>query len=133
MKKTLRLKATKHPSHPHPMPHPQTFYFECTGDPKEIGKVEPFLQKINEAARLDDGTFYRLLIAGTEAVNNAILHGDKADHEKIIHVTCILKKDVLIFRVKDQGRGFKPEEVPDPREEKNLLRSEEHTSELQSP
>lgn len=123
MKKPLRLKATKHPSHPHPMPHAQTFHFECTGEPKEIGKVEPFLQKINEAAKLDDGTFYRLLIAGTEAVNNGILHGNKADPRKTVHVTCILKKDLLIFRVRDQGRGFKPDEVPDPREEKNLLKT----------
>jgi serine/threonine-protein kinase RsbW len=105
------------------MPHSQTFHFECTGDPKEIAKVEPFLQKINDAAKLDDGTFYRLLIAGTEAVNNGILHGNKGDPQKIVHVICILKKDLLIFRVKDQGRGFKPEEVPDPREEKNLLKT----------
>ena len=109
--------------HPHAAPHSQTFHFECTGDPKEIGKVEPFLNQVNDVARLDDGSFYRLLVAGTEAVNNGIIHGSKSDPRKKVHVVCILEKDTLVFRVKDQGRGFKPEEVPDPLEEKNLLKT----------
>jgi serine/threonine-protein kinase RsbW len=109
--------------HPHPAPHSQTFHFECTGDPKEIGKVEPFLNQVNDVARLDDGSFYRLLVAGTEAVNNGIIHGSKSDPRKKVHVVCILEKNTLVFRVKDQGRGFKPEEVPDPLEEKNLLKT----------
>lgn len=109
--------------HPRPAPHSQTFHLECTCDPKEVGKIEPFLNQVNEVARLDDGSFYRLLIAGTEAVNNGILHGCKSDPRKKVHVVCILKKDSLVFRVKDQGRGFKPEEVPDPLEEKNLLKT----------
>jgi serine/threonine-protein kinase RsbW len=123
MKKSPRQKRARTVSRPRPAPRLQTFTFECTGEPKEIGKVEPFLQQINDVARLDDGTFYRLLVAGTEAVNNAILHGSKSDPRKTVHVTCTLEKDKLVFRVKDQGKGFKPEEVPDPLEEKNLLKT----------
>lgn len=122
MKKPSRPKRATTP-HPHPAPHSQTFHFECTGDPKEIGKIEPFLNQVNEVARLDDGSFYRLLVAGTEAVNNGIIHGSKSDPRKKVHVVCILEKNTLVFRVKDQGRGFKPEEVPDPLEEKNLLKT----------
>lgn len=98
------------------------FEFEFKSDPKEIAKVEPFLLKINKATRMDDGTFYRLLVAGTEAINNGILHGNKSDPSKSVFVTCAVDSRKLIFRVKDQGRGFKPEEVPDPLEEKNLLK-----------
>ena len=122
MKKPARPKRAT-TLHPHPAPHSQTFHFECTGDPKEIGKVEPFLNQVNDVARLDDGSFYRLLVAGTEAVNNGIIHGSKSDPRKKVHVVCILEKNTLVFRVKDQGRGFKPEEVPDPLEEKNLLKT----------
>ena len=123
MKKSPRNKRTLTISHPRLTHYPQTFTLECTADPKEIRKVEPFLQQINDVARLDDGTFYRLLVAGTEAVNNAILHGNKSDPRKTVHVTCTLGKDELVFRVKDQGKGFKPEEVPNPLEEKNLLKT----------
>jgi serine/threonine-protein kinase RsbW len=99
------------------------FEFECKSDPKEIAKVEPFLHKINKATRMDDGTFYRLLVAGTEAINNGILHGNKSDPSKSVFATCTVDSRKLIFRVKDQGRGFKPEDVPDPLEEKNLLKT----------
>ena len=123
MKRPARSKTVKRSSHPRATPHAQTFHFECTGDPKEIAKVEPFLNKINEVARLDDGTFYRLIVAGTEAINNGILHGSNSDPRKTVHVICILEKDCLIFRVRDQGKGFKLEDVPDPLEEKNLLKT----------
>ena len=83
MKKSPRQKRSRAVAHPRQAFHPQTFTFECTGDPKEIRKVEPFLQQINEAARLDDGTYYRLLVAGTEAVNNGILHGNYGCHHRL--------------------------------------------------
>ena len=123
MKKSPRQKRSRAVAPPRQAFHPQTFTFECTGDPKEIRKVEPFLDQVNKAARLDDGTYYRLLVAGTEAVNNGILHGNKGNPNKTVYVTCILNKDELVFRVRDQGKGFKPEEVPDPLEEKNLMKT----------
>ena len=123
MKKTRRQTRAQPASHPRQASPSQIFTFECCADPKEIRKVEPFLQQINEAARLDDGTFYRLLVAGTEAVNNGILHGNKANPKKMVHVTCIVDEKELVFRVHDQGKGFKPEDVPDPLEEKNLLKT----------
>jgi len=100
-----------------------SFEFECKSDPKEIAKVEPFLNKINKAMRMDDGTFYRLLVAGTEAINNGILHGNKSDPSKSVFATCTVDSRALVFRVKDQGKGFKPEDVPDPLEEQNLLKT----------
>jgi serine/threonine-protein kinase RsbW len=123
MKKTPHSKSEKMPSHPPRVRPTQEFHLECKSDPKEIGKVEPFLQKVNGVARLDDGTFYRLLVAGTEAVNNGIIHGNKLDPHKLVYVTCVLEDSCFTFRVKDQGRGFRPEEVPDPLEEKNLLKT----------
>lgn len=95
---------------------------ECKSDPKQIGKVERFLQKMNESARLDDGTFYRVLVATTEAVNNAILHGNKSDPEKRVIVICLLTHEALRVQVRDEGRGFDPRKLPDPLDEKNLLK-----------
>lgn len=101
----------------------KVFESEFKSDPKEISKVEPFLQMISKAARLDDGTFYRLLVAGTEAINNGILHGNKSDPHKSVVVFCTIDSSELVIRVKDQGKGFKPEDVPDPLEEKNLMKT----------
>jgi serine/threonine-protein kinase RsbW len=127
MKKHVKSKSTRKPEKKTPRPlkgiRQMSFEFECKSDPKEIAKVEPFLNKINEATKMDDGTFYRLLVAGTEAINNGILHGNKSDPDKSVFVICTVDSRKLVFRVRDQGRGFKPEEVPDPLEEKNLMKT----------
>jgi serine/threonine-protein kinase RsbW len=99
-----------------------TFDLICISDPKEITKVEPFLKSVNRAAQLDDGTFYRLLVALTEAVNNAIMHGNRSDRSKEVCISCILSPAKLLIRVEDEGRGFNPENVPNPLDEANLLK-----------
>jgi serine/threonine-protein kinase RsbW len=98
------------------------FEMVCQSNPKEIGCIEQFLQKINKKLDMDDGTMYRLLVSCTEAVNNAIIHGNKSDPNKSITVRCIVEKQSLTIRVKDEGRGFDPERLQDPREEKNLMK-----------
>ncbi|MGH2567929.1 MAG: ATP-binding protein [Bacteroidota bacterium] len=100
------------------------FEMECISNPKEIVHVETFLDKVNKVAQLDDGTFYRLLVACTEAVNNAIMHGNKADARKLVCVTIVFKKnDSLTVRVDDQGNGFDPDHLPNPVEDQNLMKT----------
>ncbi len=123
MKKSVRKRSRVGTTHPRPALHPQAFHLECKSDPQEVRKIEPFLKKVNEVANLDDGTFYRLLVAGTEAVNNGILHGNKSDPRKFVQIVVVLEKDCLILRVKDEGKGFKLDQIPDPLEEKNLLKT----------
>jgi serine/threonine-protein kinase RsbW len=98
------------------------FQLICVSVPEEIQRVEEFLQKLNKIMRLDDGTFYRLLVAGTEAMNNAVLHGNKSDPDKRVCMTCIQKTDVLIIRVQDEGEGFDARKLPNPTAEENLLK-----------
>jgi serine/threonine-protein kinase RsbW len=98
------------------------FEMVCQSNPKEIGCIEHFLQQINKKLDLDDGTMYRLLVSCTEAVNNAMIHGNKFDPNKNVIIRCIVEKRFLIIRVKDEGKGFDPERLQDPREEKNLMK-----------
>jgi Anti-sigma regulatory factor (Ser/Thr protein kinase) len=98
------------------------FEMVCQSNPKEIGCIEIFLQQISNKLNLDDGTMYRLLVSCTEAVNNAMIHGNKSDPNKSVTIRCIVEKQFLTIRVKDEGRGFDLEGLQDPREEKNLLK-----------
>jgi serine/threonine-protein kinase RsbW len=98
------------------------FEMVCQSNPKEIGCIEQFLQQINKKLDMDDGTMYRLLVSCTEAVNNAIIHGNKSDPNKSVTVRCIVEKQSLTIRVKDEGKGFDPKRLQDPREEKNLMK-----------
>ncbi len=91
-------------------------------NPRNISRVEGFLNDVNRHARFDDGTMYRLLVACTEAVNNAIIHGNHSDPAKEVVVTCRISRRCLQLRVRDQGTGFDADHLPNPVEEKNLLR-----------
>ena len=103
--------------------HPRTmFEMECISTPEEIRKVEQFLEKVSKQTRLDDGTFHRLFVSATEAVNNAILHGNKSDPAKKVCVQCLVNKDSIMVRVTDEGGGFDPASVPNPLDEQNLLK-----------
>lgn len=98
------------------------FEMKCISNPKEIGTVEEFLKRINKTARLDDGTFYRLFVSSTEAVNNGIIHGNKSDPAKKVCISCTLNTDSIVVRVKDEGEGFDPASVPNPLDDQNLLK-----------
>jgi serine/threonine-protein kinase RsbW len=100
----------------------QKYELICRSNTREIRCIERFIKKINLKLHLDDGSLYRLLVSCTEAVNNAITHGNKLDPNKKIIIQCIANKKILTVRVKDEGKGFDSEVLPDPRDEKNLLK-----------
>jgi serine/threonine-protein kinase RsbW len=112
----------KHTHHTGGNGETKTFQLVCVSDPKEIGRVESFLKEVNKVAKLDDGTFYRLLVASTEAVNNGIVHGNKLDVSKRVCITCTLKPGALLVKVQDEGGGFDADNLPDPLAEENLLK-----------
>lgn len=90
--------------------------------PKNVHRVERFLIKVNAVLKINDERFSTLLVVLTEAVNNAITHGNKRNPAKKVVVTCVREVDMLVVTVKDEGKGFNPDTVPDPIHEDNLLR-----------
>jgi serine/threonine-protein kinase RsbW len=103
-------------------PRQRVFQLILKSDPRNIGKVEAFLRKVGQAVKLDEIRLHKLMVALTEAVNNAILHGNKSNPDKSVALTCEVKEGGLSIRVRDQGGGFKPEAVENPLKEENLLR-----------
>jgi len=93
-----------------------------SSNPKLIHRVERFLQRVNSQAHLDEIQFHKVLVSTTEAVNNAIFHGNKSDRRKKVYLTCELSTERLILTVKDSGKGFNPERINNPLNEANLLR-----------
>jgi len=101
---------------------PQKFRLVCKSTTKDLCKVENLIRKISNKCKLDDGSTYRLLVASTEAVNNAITHGNKGDLKKEIIIDVVIYRRKVVLKVKDQGMGFDPAIIPDPRKEENLLK-----------
>ena len=62
-----------------------------------------------------------LEIALREALANAVFHGNRSDAAKkvLVRAYCDPKKG-LVIAVRDEGRGFDPAQVPDPRREDRI-------------
>ena len=56
----------------------------------------------------------------TEAVNNAIVHGNKENKEKKVELYLKQNKKSISFIIKDEGLGFDESKIPDPTNPKNL-------------
>jgi serine/threonine-protein kinase RsbW len=58
-----------------------------------------------------------------EAFVNAIKHGNHGDPNKMISVECLITPDKFDISIADEGYGFDPHGVPDPRCTSNLYKS----------
>ncbi len=102
--------------------HQKIFHLTLHSNPKNIRKVERFLTKVSQHIALDEIQFHKLMVSLTEAVNNAIVHGNKSNPQRKVAILCELYDGGLWLRVRDQGRGFRPDEIESPLKEENLLR-----------
>ena len=90
----------------------------------EIGLISPFvdwLMSLIARSSCVGGKEEFVELALREAVSNAILHGNRLDARKLVHVRCCCEgaKGVFIV-VRDQGHGFDPDAVPNPLAVENL-------------
>ena len=90
--------------------------------PSNIVLIEPFIEEVRMRLNIADEMYGNILVCVTEAVNNAIIHGNKQDESKYVEVMMQQKADKLSVTVKDQGKGFDYSSVADPTEAANLCR-----------
>jgi anti-sigma regulatory factor (Ser/Thr protein kinase) len=117
-------------------------------DPANIGAAVGFLQSLMDGYDVcDEKTRVRLGIALSEAISNAMIHGnlevdsagraENADGyfeaierrrkespyaEREVHLLATIGGGELTFVVRDEGPGFQPEALPDPTDPENLMR-----------
>ena len=63
-------------------------------------------------------------LALEEAFINAVKHGNKMDPAKKVKIEYSVRSDKIEVSVTDEGDGFDPEAVPDPRSSENLYKPE---------
>jgi len=86
-------------------------------------KAEEFLSDFRSEYLVElEDRFMNLLIAYTEAVNNAIIHGNKQNPYKNVFIELEKTTNKLRVSVKDEGEGFAESKVPDPTLSENLLK-----------
>ncbi len=93
--------------------------------PSKIEKIEEaayFVEKIAKKMNFPSSEIDNIAIATTEAVSNAIVHGNHEDASKNVLIEVYPEEDRITIIVEDEGEGFDPENVANPLEPDNLLR-----------
>ena len=88
--------------------------------PENIAVVEKLIDKISADHGIVAEHYGNVLIAMTEGVNNAIVHGNKLDETKSVSVSCAIDEKTLVFRITDEGPGFDYDNLPDPTAPENI-------------
>jgi serine/threonine-protein kinase RsbW len=88
-----------------------------------VDLVETKAEGLAREAGFDDDTSSQIAMVAREAVINAILHGNKKDPGKQVHVSFELNDESLRIKIADEGPGLDPDAVPDPLAPENILRS----------
>jgi serine/threonine-protein kinase RsbW len=91
--------------------------------PSQVTAISPFVDKLmlllSNCGCVPEGVS-DVDIALREALANAILHGNREDRRKHVHVTCRCEPDEVSIAVKDEGKGFDTDNVPDPTAPQNI-------------
>ena len=87
---------------------------------ENIRMIESFIDNAKEKYQLNDDIYGNIMIAVTEAVNNAIKHGNRSDSGKNVSLALSLYDGMIKFRIEDEGSGFDYYNLPDPTAPENL-------------
>jgi serine/threonine-protein kinase RsbW len=87
---------------------------------ENIRIIESFIDNAKERFNLDDDIYGNIMIAVTESVNNAIMHGNKNDKTKNVTLSLSLNNNIINFTIIDEGNGFDFQNLPDPTSPENL-------------
>ena len=84
--------------------------------------VENLIDRVCSGLGVQDEAYGNVLIAVTEAVNNAIQHGNELKKELYVDVLVGDKTEEFCFSIKDEGKGFDYNQLPDPTAPENILK-----------
>ncbi len=93
---------------------------QIVSQPESINLVEKLIDEIKNDYNIHEECYGNMLVAVTEAVNNAIQHGNKYDPDKMVHISYEIESDQVSFVIMDEGSGFDYMNLPDPTDPENL-------------
>lgn len=89
---------------------------------QSVSEIEPLISSVREIIPFSDDIYYNIIIAATEAVNNAIIHGNRLDSDKKVKIELDVSDNTICLMVEDEGVGFDASRIEDPRSPDNLLK-----------
>jgi serine/threonine-protein kinase RsbW len=82
--------------------------------------VEKAIDEATNELGISEDYYGKILVSTLEGVNNAILHGNNSDPEKMVDIEIAFERKELRIKITDEGKGFLPKKLPDPTVPENL-------------
>lgn len=95
---------------------------KLTSSYNSVADIERLIDKVCTGVGVNEDAYGNVLIAVTEAVNNAIQHGNKENEALTINVSVSDNEKNVRFSIKDEGQGFDFDNLPDPTAPENILK-----------
>lgn len=89
---------------------------------ESVDEAETLVLDIAQNAGLPEEDLHKLGMAVREAMVNAVVHGNRYNLKKKVHLSIETQPDRLQVVITDEGEGFEFSNLPDPLAEENLLR-----------
>lgn len=109
------------------------FYQQTVGEKETKFSISSKIEAIDAAvqkatafasnAGFGDDALFGIDMAVREALANAVKHGNKLDETKQVEVTLVSLDGRMEIIIRDFGKGFEVQEVPDPTNPENLLKA----------
>lgn len=87
---------------------------------ENVSIVESFIENAGDKVKITENVYGNVLVSVTEAVNNAIVHGNKEDKNKKVKIKLLKNKKSVRFVIEDEGVGFDFDSLPDPTNPENI-------------
>ena len=91
-------------------------------DHSSLKDVEKLVDAVCAKLNVDEDNYGNVLIAVTEAVNNAIEHGNGGVSDLLVEVAVGDTSNAFCFSITDEGLGFDYLNLPDPTAPENVLK-----------
>jgi len=89
-------------------------------DIENLRVVETLVDTLSKKLGISDEVYGKILISTVEAVNNAIIHGNKGKKEKLVKIKFTADGNMFDVTVEDEGDGFEFDNIPDPTDPANI-------------
>lgn len=93
---------------------------EIKSNVESMNLVESLVDQVCSDLLVNEDMYGNILIAVTEATNNAIIHGNGRDANKQVKLIVDQNEEGLVFSIEDQGKGFDFNLLPDPTAPENI-------------
>lgn len=106
---------------------PKIVYTQSLAVPSTTESVGGLCRQLLDQAKeygYSEDEIFAIHLSLEEALTNAVRHGNKSDPTKAVAVEVLITPEKFDISIADQGSGFNPDTLPDPRLGENLYKTE---------